>query len=56
LLQVVKDRLLKDEIVCAGTSAGSMIWANQTFGEGNAFGVLYFKNTVGLAPKKVSDG
>jgi cyanophycinase len=32
LLQVVKDRLLRDDLVCSGSSAGSMIWANQTFG------------------------
>lgn len=33
-----------------------MIWANITFGEGSSFGALYFKNSVGLASKKVSDG
>jgi cyanophycinase len=56
LLQVAKDRLIKDDIVGAGTSAGSMIWSNQTYGEGNSFGLLYFRNTVGLAQKKTADG
>lgn len=33
-----------------------MIWTNKTFGSGSSFGTLYFKNLVGLAPKKVTDG
>lgn len=56
LLIAVRDRLFKDELIGVGTSAGSMVWANQTFGGGASFGTLYFKNSVGLAPKKVTDG
>jgi cyanophycinase len=56
LLSTLKTRALNDEVICAGSSAGSMVWANQTFGSGASFGALYFKNLVGLAPKKVSDG
>ena len=40
----------------AGTSAGSMVWSAFTYGGGDSFGTLYFRNSVGLAPKKVSDG
>jgi cyanophycinase len=32
-----------------------MIWGGETFGGGSAFGVLYFANGVGLAPKKIAD-
>jgi len=32
-----------------------MIWGKLTYGGGSSFGALYFKNTVGLAPKKVTD-
>lgn len=55
LLLALKNRAMSNEIVCSGTSAGSMIWDTQTFGEGNAFGVLYFMKSIGLAPKKLSD-
>jgi cyanophycinase len=56
LLIAVRTRAISDELICSGTSAGSMIWTNQTFGGGSSFGTLYFKNLVGLAPKQVSDG
>lgn len=39
----------------SGTSAGSMIWSAYTYGGGDSFGTLYFRNLVGLAPKKVGD-
>ena len=32
-----------------------MIWGPQTVGGGSSFGILYFKNTIGLAPKKITD-
>lgn len=56
LLIALRNRALNNSIICAGSSAGSMVWANQTFGGGGSFGALYFKNSVGLAPKKVTDG
>jgi cyanophycinase len=56
LLYMIRARAEKDELICAGSSAGSMVWTNQTFGSGASFGTLYFKNSVGLAQKKVSDG
>jgi cyanophycinase len=33
-----------------------MIWSQITVGGGDSFGVLYFANSAGLAPKKVTDG
>ena len=56
LLAAVRVRAEKNDVICAGSSAGSMVWAEQTFGSGASFGILYFKNSVGLAPKNVSDG
>ena len=32
-----------------------MIWGIYTFGGGSAFGMLYFRNSVGLAPKNIAD-
>jgi cyanophycinase len=56
LLNTLKGRANSDEVILAGTSAGSMVWTNQTFGSGSSFGTLYFKNVVGLAPKRIVDG
>jgi cyanophycinase len=56
LLAVIKKRAFNDEVVLSGTSAGSMIWGNMTFGSGCSFGAWYFHNSVGLAPKKITDG
>ncbi len=39
-----------------GVSAGTAIQSVKTYGEGSAFGILYFKNSVGLAQKKIADG
>ncbi|CAM6003341.1 unnamed protein product [Sphagnum balticum] len=55
LLKSLKERAINDEIICSGSSAGSMIWGEQTFGDGSAFGTLYFRNSIGLAPKNVTD-
>lgn len=44
LLAAVKARAFNNELITAGSSAGSMVWATQTFGDGSAFGVLYFSN------------
>ena len=42
--------------MCVGTSAGSMVWTAETFGEGSSFGILYHSKSVGLANKSISDG
>jgi hypothetical protein len=46
---------MNDDIIIAGSSAGSMLFNSNVFGEGSVFGVAYFANSVGLAPKIVSD-
>ena len=56
LLGVIRQRAKDNHLVLAGTSAGSMMWGQMTFGGGTSFGLLYFANSVGLAPKNVADG
>lgn len=55
LLAVVRERAFKDEIIASGSSAGSMVYADETYGYGSPYGVLYFANSVGLAPKTILD-
>lgn len=40
----------------AGTSAGTMIMSNPTYGDGISFGHLYWNTKVGLAQKSTKDG
>mgnify|MGYP002369577292 CR=1 FL=1 len=49
-------RFKNNQVIFAGTSAGTMIMSTETYGEGISFGQLYFSNKVGLAPKRVADG
>ena len=56
LLQALKARASTNNLILAGSSAGSMVWTHMTFGEGESFGALYFANSIGLAPKNVTDG
>lgn len=55
LLIEIQKRATRNSIIIAGTSAGSMVWGAQAAGGGDSFGVLYFENSVGIAPKKVTD-
>lgn len=55
LCQLIQ-RYKRAEVVWAGTSAGTAIMSNPTYGEGIPFGHIYFANRAGLAPKQVSDG
>ena len=55
LLEVIVSRASKDELIVSGSSAGSMIYDNNTYGYGSPYGVIYFANSVGLAPKTVQD-
>jgi hypothetical protein len=50
-----KKRAFADEVVIGGSSAGSMIYMDQTYGYGSAYGVLYFSRAFGMAPKTISD-
>jgi cyanophycinase-like exopeptidase len=49
-------RVRNNEVILMGTSAGTMIMSNPTYGEGSSFGHLYFENSYHLAEKKVTDG
>jgi cyanophycinase len=50
------ERYRRGAVVFTGTSAGTAIMSNPTYGEGIPFGHAYFASKVGLASKKVSDG
>lgn len=52
----VVNRVNKNQVVVAGTSAGSMVMCNPLYGGGISYGHLYFSTRVGLAPKNISDG
>ena len=55
-LQVlIKNRAMNDEIIVSGSSAGSMIYDTNTYGYGSPYGVIYFANAYGLAPKTIVD-
>lgn len=56
MFQIIIDRAHADKVILGGTSAGTMIWSNPAYGGGSPFGHLYFSQSVGLAPKKISDG
>ncbi len=56
MFQIIIDRAYADKVILGGTSAGTMIWSNPAYGGGSPFGHLYFSQSVGLAPKKISDG
>jgi hypothetical protein len=46
---------LKDEVIVSGSSAGSMIYDQSTYGYGSPYGVIYFANSKGLAQKTIPD-
>jgi cyanophycinase len=56
LLALLKRRVAKNEVVLIGVSAGTAIQSVNTYGGGSSFGILYFSNSVGLAPNPVKDG
>jgi|LakMenEpi03Aug12_release.lakeMendotaPanAssembly.Ray.scaffolds.fasta_scaffold754205_1 hypothetical protein len=41
-MKVIRERALKDEILLAGSSAGSMIMCNPIYGSGISYGHIYF--------------
>lgn len=53
---ILAKRAQQNQVILAGTSAGTMIMPKYTFGEGSSLGLWYFHNSKGLAPKKVEDG
>ena len=51
LMAALQKRAVNNEVILAGTSAGSMVWGPRMVSGGDPFGTLYFENSVGLAPK-----
>lgn len=56
LLNVIAQRYREDKLIVIGSSAGTAIQSNPTYGEGSSYGHLYFAKSNGLASKLVSDG
>ena len=56
LMQIVSNRFAQNKLIVAGTSAGTAIQSNPTYGEGSSFGQLYYAASKGLYTKSVSDG
>ncbi|MBX9598704.1 MAG: cyanophycinase [Burkholderiales bacterium] len=56
LMKIIYNRFSQNKLIVAGTSAGTAIQSNPTYGEGSSFGQLYFASSQGLAVKSVKDG
>ena len=51
---VIRQRVLNNQVILVGVSAGTAVQSKYTFGGGSSFGILYFTNSPGLAPLPVS--
>lgn len=56
LFSVLRNRVLKDDVIVVGVSAGTAVNSKIIYGGGSSFGILYFSNSVGLAPNSVANG
>lgn len=56
MMKLIRNRVLRDEVVLSGSSAGAMIMCSPIYGEGISYGHLYYAASIGLAQKKISDG
>ena len=56
LFSVVRRRVLNNEVILVGVSAGTAVQSRISYGGGSPFGILYFTNSVGLAPNNLADG
>lgn len=56
LMKIIYTRFTNNKLIVSGTSAGTAIQSNPTYGEGSSFGQLYFSAAQGLASKLVNDG
>lgn len=56
LFALIRRRVLANEVVVVGVSAGTAIQSAVSYGGGSSFGILYFSNLVGLAPNSITDG
>jgi len=56
IFSILRRRVLNNQVILVGVSAGTAVQAKTTYGGGSSFGILYFSNLVGLAYNKVADG
>jgi cyanophycinase len=52
----IKRRVLNNDVILVGVSAGTAVQSKITYGGGSPFGILYFTNSAGLAPNSIADG
>jgi cyanophycinase len=56
MFALIKKRALNQEVVLIGVSAGTAIQSTIMYGGGSSFGILYFSNSLGLAPNSIASG
>ena len=56
IFSVLRRRALNEEVILVGVSAGTAVQSQIIFGGGSSFGILYFANSIGLAPNNLADG
>lgn len=50
----LRNRVLNNQALLVGVSAGTTIQSKYSYGGGSSFGILYFTNSQGLAPLSIS--
>lgn len=56
MFAAVRRRVLNNDVILVGVSAGTAVQSKTIYGGGSPFGILYFSNLVGLAPNSISSG
>lgn len=46
----LRNRVLNNQAIVVGVSAGTTVQSKYSYGGGSSFGILYFTNSAGLAP------
>ena len=55
IFSILRSRVLNDEVILVGVSAGTAVQSRVIYGGGSSFGILYFSNFVGLDPHNIGD-
>jgi hypothetical protein len=50
----LKRRVINNQAIVVGVSAGTTVQSKYSYGGGSSFGILYFTNSVGLAPLTIA--
>ena len=50
----LRNRVFNNQAIVVGVSAGTTIQSKYSYGGGSSFGILYFTNSLGLAPLSIS--